>query len=457
MLFNAYKSCLNFHLDCNEFNNVIFFYFRFFLAVLFIICIIFISLPFLENNQTVILYETSFYNVSVEGDINSRDVTRSPQLVQANTKANIFTNDIDVSKPSKCTVPKTNVAFLKVHKAGSTTVMNIFLRFGDSHSLNIVLPKTTKQHAFNYLGYGKSIQKERINRIPGNETYSILCNHVVYNKTVFQEVLGPNVINIAIIREPFTHFPSAASYYGLINKMRKRLGIKIDDQRLLSAYLMSPSIFGHHHRTHNGMFADFGLASNQYYNETAINKYLLDLEKDFALVMLIEYFEESLVLMKRILCWDLKDILFVPLNINKKKQKHPINLSEQDKRNLFKYNYADFKLYFFFREKLFKQIKNAGDDFQPEVKHFKNIHLSVKKYCYQNQLKKFSGYVVLTMKASPWNKEFTITPGDCKFMMSAELPLLKQLMSKAEKRYNTWWENTQDNYQTSLPKRHKIA
>jgi hypothetical protein len=45
--------------------------------------------------------------------------------------------------------------------------------------------------------------------------------------------------------------------------------------------------------------------------------------------MLTEYFEESLVLMKRILCWDLKDILFVPLNINKKKQKHPINLSEQ--------------------------------------------------------------------------------------------------------------------------------
>ena len=436
---------------------VFFFYFRFFLAVLFIICIIFISLPFLENNQTVILYETNFDNVSVQRNIHSGDVSRSSHLVQTNTQANIFTNDIEASKPSICTRPKTNIAFLKVHKAGSTTVMNIFLRFGDSHSLNIVLPKTTKQSTFNYLGYGKSIQKDRINRIPGNETYSILCNHVVYNKTVFQDVLGPNAINIAIIREPFTHFLSAASYYGLIKKMRKRLGIKIDDQRLISSYLMNPSVFGHYHHTHNGMFADFGLPSNQYYNETAINNYILDLDKDFALVMLTEYFEESLVLMKRILCWDLKDILFVPLNINKKKQKHPINLSEQDKRNLFKYNYADFKLYFFFREKLFRQIKDAGADFQPEVKHLKNIHFSVKKYCYQNQLKKFSGSVVLTMKASPWNKEFTITPDDCKFMMSSELPLLKQLMSKAEKRYNTWWTNTHANNHTSLPKRNKIA
>jgi hypothetical protein len=44
---------------------------------------------------------------------------------QTNTQANIFTNDIEASKPSICTRPKTKIAFLKVHKAGSTTVMNI--------------------------------------------------------------------------------------------------------------------------------------------------------------------------------------------------------------------------------------------------------------------------------------------------------------------------------------------
>lgn len=427
-----------------------------------IVCIVFVSMPFLGNHHTLILYEARYYNVSVDSRGRGNHVKPSLQTNTTNTSHRFnsstllfnttikaIASEVDLKIPI-CTQPKTKVAFLKVHKAGSTTVMNIFLRFGVSHNLNIVLPRTTSQTTFNYIGYGETIQESRIIRIPDNETFDILCNHVVYNKEAFQRVLGPDAVNIGIIRDPFTQFPSAALYYGITNQIRKRFGVKIDDQRLLSTYLYSPDLFGHTVHTHNGMFFDFGLPTKQFYNESAINNHIVELDKDFALIMLVEFFDESLVLMKKLLCWDLKDILYVPLNINKRKEKNPIVLSEEDKQNLFKYNYADFKLYLYFRNKLLRQIKNAGKDFNKEVNHFQTVQSSVTQYCHVKQKAAFSGSDVFTVPSSSWNQDFVITPSECKFMMQSELPLLKELIKKADERYDQWWTDTHNESVTPM-------
>lgn len=338
----------------------------------------------------------------------------------------------------QCSKPSQHVAFLKVHKASSTTVMNIFLRYGDSHNLNIVLPKTKDQGLWNYLGAGTTVQKSRINKIPANESYNILCNHVVYNRDAFHELLGPTSINIGIVRDPFTHFPSAASYYGLVNAMSKRFGENVAPRDLLSYFLKSPSTYGKAPHVHNGMFFDFGLPVNQFENETAINNYLLKIDEEFPLILVTELFDESLVLMKRMLCWDLKDILYVPLNINKKKQRDPIVLSEQAKMDLFAYNYADFKLYIFAKERLLKQIANEVD-LKSEVIHFRRINKFVSDFCRKCAAQNFKTKEdFLTIDGSAWNKKFIIYSNDCEFMMSQELSLLLKLMTKAELKYNNW-------------------
>ena len=45
---------------------------------------------------------------------------------------------------------------------------------------------------------------------------------------------------------------------------------------------------------------DLGLSFKYYQNFTAINKYIQFLDKEFDLVMIADYFDESLVLMKRL-------------------------------------------------------------------------------------------------------------------------------------------------------------
>lgn len=338
---------------------------------------------------------------------------------------------------SKCSQPRQNVAFLKVHKASSTTVMNIFLRYGDSNSLNIVLPKTRKQNYFNYLGYGTTVQKSRINKIPTNETYNILCNHVVYNRDVFRELLGPNSINIGIVRDPFTHFPSAASYYGLLNHLSIRIGRGVAASDLLSLYLKSPKTFGKSPHVHNGMFSDFGLPVSKYDNELAINQYLEKIDREFSLILVTELFDESLVLMKRTLCWEIKDILYVPLNINKKKEKNPIVLSEDAKKDLFAYNYADFKLYIFAKERLLKRIAHE-ENLMTEVTEFKRINGIVSEFCHKCKKSNFKTNDYIEINESTWNSKFTMYPKDCKFMMSPELQLLTTLMAKANRKYHNW-------------------
>ncbi|XP_066270853.1 galactosylceramide sulfotransferase-like, partial [Branchiostoma lanceolatum] len=38
--------------------------------------------------------------------------------------------------------------------------------------------------------------------------------------------------------------------------------------------------------------------------------FLTDLEREFTTVMILEYFDESLVLLRRLMCWQIKDILY---------------------------------------------------------------------------------------------------------------------------------------------------
>ncbi|CAC5410946.1 unnamed protein product [Mytilus coruscus] len=107
-------------------------------------------------------------------------------------------------KANTCTQPQKKVVFLKVHKAGSTTIQNKFLRYGDTNGLNIALPKTYDIKCFNYLGFESILNKSRIVTLPRNETMHIFCNHAIYNKEVYTEFMGLDTLYIGILRDPVT-------------------------------------------------------------------------------------------------------------------------------------------------------------------------------------------------------------------------------------------------------------
>lgn len=348
------------------------------------------------------------------------------------------TNDINYYHRSHvhvCQQRTVNVAFLKVHKTGGTTVSNIFLRYGDSRGLNIALPKLNSPK-WNYLGFNTILQRDRIFPIPPTETYNILCNHAIYSRNSFRELLGADVVNIGIIREPVSQFVSAAHFFGLLRELQFKLKIK-NKSELISKFSKNPNLCPDLLKIymHNRMSFDFGLEAKDFDNETAIDEFLRSLDKDFALVIVTEYFDESLVLLLRILCMDLKDILYIPLNVNTRKKREPIIVSEEDKFNIRQYNHADLKLYQYFKDKLIKQLQQSGNNINNEIQNFKYIRKSVIHFCNERKSEKFSKSKVFEIEETIWNDNFTVTTRECEIMMEYEFKTVKRLTKKAEAKF----------------------
>ena len=343
------------------------------------------------------------------------------------------------AKPKPRCMKHFNVVFLKVHKAGSTTLMNIFLRFAIEHGLNVVLPRKSNGFGLNYLGYGKTVERKNIVPLPVNETYNILCNHVVYNKAAFRSIMPNDTKYVGILREPVSHFKSAVAYFKFYNALvkynqTKKLNIT---GSVLTEFLNHPEKFQMRgiYYVHNKMSYDLGLPSERFTDENFIQSYIKELNKDYELMLLMEQYEESLVLMKRLLCWDIKDILYVPLNVRKAKQKVPF--TDEDKARLKLWNKADFELYDLFKREFSTKLVAQGDDFDAEVKLYKNIRQQVEGYCYKLKKSPLDTPPIYFVKKSTFSNAFQVTKGDCKLMMEPELSMMKRLIEEAWATYNS--------------------
>ena len=343
------------------------------------------------------------------------------------------------SKPTERCMKQFNVGFLKVHKTGSTTVMNIFVRFAIQHGLNIVLPKKTTGVGFNYLGYWKTVARDNIVPLPINETYNILCNHVVYNKSAFRSIMPNDTKYVGILREPVSHFKSAISYFGFYNallKYNKTKHLNITGS-VLTEFLNNPEKFkvSGIRYVHNKMAYDLGLQSHKFTDDKFIQTYIKELNKDYELMLLMEEFDESLVLMKRHLCWDIKDILYVPLNIRKAKKYIPF--TKADSNRLKVWNKADFELYNMFKKVFIEKKLAQGADFEAEVEFYRRVRKQVEEYCYKLRNSPINTPPIYFVKISKFSDAFQVTKRDCKLMMEPELSMMKRLIDDAWRTYNS--------------------
>ena len=70
------------------------------------------------------------------------------------------------------------IVFVKVHKAASSTVHNIMLRFAMHHELDVLLSKIGNGE------YYSNIVKRQLYPLPkGKKHYDISCEHIIFNKT----------------------------------------------------------------------------------------------------------------------------------------------------------------------------------------------------------------------------------------------------------------------------------
>ena len=148
-------------------------------------------------------------------------------------------------------------------------------------------------------------------------------------------------------------------------------------------------------------------------NESKVNEFLMMIKRQFEHVLIAEYFDESLILMRRKLCWEISDILYLPLQVKKYDYKNH-SLETELVNKLTNWSRVDTVLYKTFNEILWKKIAQYGEDFWKEVKFYKNQKLRIVQFCspfIENQMKfcnvsDFQKYLVIPR--SPWSEAFKV-------------------------------------------------
>ncbi|XP_052080836.1 galactose-3-O-sulfotransferase 2-like [Mytilus californianus] len=343
-----------------------------------------------------------------------------------------------------CSFPMTHVAFLKTHKTASSTIMSIIQRFGYFRNLTFIMPlKKIDQYRFNYIGKpGETISYDNIIPKREEDEYDLLCNHVIYNEDAFQNTFPNDTFLFTIIREPLKQLISTVNYYGYT---QQGYFANIFNQSLtnpMSDYLKSPWKFEpsnpHYSVTNNKMSVDLGLPIGQIRNGSFIKSYLERLNKRFKLVLLQEYFDESLILFKRYTCWSFKDMIYISKNIWPLHQN--LNLSAEDIDNHRKWNVADYALYETFYKIFWTKVLKEKEFFD-EVYHFRRILQKVNIHCSNDKQSKN-----LTIFDSKWSPGFILTPEDCIFLKLNETKFItvihKRMMSRAYPKGSNPFEQT---------------
>ncbi|XP_065217673.1 galactose-3-O-sulfotransferase 3-like isoform X1 [Planococcus citri] len=274
--------------------------------------------------------------------------------------------------PSNNNSIRTNVYFIKTHKTGSTTVQSVILRFAKKKSLSVMNLK--------YESYLWPLSNWSIfqNTLTANGKYHVLAQHTRYNSSL-KSYQYPDTSMVTILRHPVTVFSSIYHYFKMDNYMgmtfRQFLSKPVKPSRLYGI----DSNFAY--RGYNQMSVDLGFDIKQSENDTAIDEFIRKIDREFDLVMITEYMEESLVLLANLMGWPLEYVAHLNLNSVASKS-DSYTLTDHDKDTIMDLNYVDSLLYYHFLKKFRKCVRQYGHEkLNYQVQQLKVSNQQLKERC----------------------------------------------------------------------------
>ncbi|XP_077049167.1 galactose-3-O-sulfotransferase 4 isoform X1 [Agelaius phoeniceus] len=243
--------------------------------------------------------------------------------------------------------PRSHVVFLKTHKTGGSSVVNLLSRYGESRGLRFALP-----HRYQF-GYPAPFRAERVRGFrPGGPRFDIICHHMRFKLSEVQRVMPNDSFYFSIVRDPGAVAESAFSYF-------RAAAPAFRNSPSLGAFLAAPERFfragqrGNHY-ARNLQWFDFGLP--EPVDPGQIPELLGGLERVFPLVLLAERFDESLVLLRHRLCWPQDSVDLFPHNSRGSAQE----VTPEQLRRLRAWNSLDWALYSHFNRSFWRQARAFG-------------------------------------------------------------------------------------------------
>ena len=292
--------------------------------------------------------------------------------------------------------PRKNIVFVKTHKTGSSTVTNILHRHGDQHDLTFALPRAGQ----NRLDWPWTMRNGSFELVPGTQP-NIVCYHGRYNRAFLDKLMPRDTVYVTILRHPISQYESTFNYlgfeqlFGIENKTNSMEYFLEKPKDVLVDYLLNEDLRVNSDRlklVRNGMSFDLGLNSTRFDDESEIGKFLRTLRNEFDLVMISEFFDESMVLLKDLLCWPLEDFAYFNLNVRYDNRTGKADVSDKVVDAMRSWNNVDFDLYREFLGIFVKEIArrsriDSGVRFGREIEELRSLNDKLRKRCLRNVTK----------------------------------------------------------------------
>ena len=179
----------------------------------------------------------------------------------------------------------------------------------------------------------------------------------------------------------------------------------------------------------NQMAFDLGLSPEYFDNASVVDAFVHELNSTFDLILIMERFPESLVLLRRALCWSVHDMIAFPMNqLLQGKPKTKVN------EKLTALNKADFQIYHTFRRKFDEAVLALGDELQDELEALSCATEAWREECGLQRIKGANLIRPVRPYGRTWG--YMVSPKHhhsmdiCYLFATAELPFLKLLQAR---------------------------
>ncbi|XP_070566040.1 galactose-3-O-sulfotransferase 2-like [Ptychodera flava] len=278
-----------------------------------------------------------------------------------------------------------NIVFIKTHKVGGTTLATILYRYGYQRDLSFVINRRKDWNghlrtlSIDKENPGKTLLPPRDREKRRRFKYNICNIHALYDRPVMDSVMENDTFFVILLRDPVSQFESAFDFFHMDQEIKPLKG-KSDP---LAFFFTNPNFFMaqaskvRRRDLRNNQFYHLRLSWRFYEDDNFIKTTIKRLDAELDLVMILEYFDESLILLKKKMCWTYLDILYVKKNQRIKKTKVTNEVAEE----IRKWNKADTMLYDHFKRKLFSEIEQYGPSFYDDLNRFREMQRSVTRQC----------------------------------------------------------------------------
>ncbi|XP_077360869.1 galactose-3-O-sulfotransferase 2-like [Festucalex cinctus] len=282
--------------------------------------------------------------------------------------------------PERKCLPKWHIVFLKTHKTASSTILNILFRYGESRNLTFALPINKQKQLF-YPHFFASHFVEGVSSGKVKE-FHIMCNHMRFRKAEVAKLMPADALYFSIMRNPVAMMESIFIYYKSIPAFDKTK--RLDDFLDNTPSIYNSSILLNNY-AHNILSFDFGFDNDVSVDaedfEARTNRTIAGIEKDFHLILISEYFEESMILLKHSLCWSLEDVASFKMNTRNDRTRQQVLPSTAEK--IKRWNALDWRIYLYFNRTFWNKVDTliGRERIKVEVAQLKRLQAQLAKTC----------------------------------------------------------------------------